>query len=627
MTSASPTRFATLALLGGAVIFASCREEKKPGEPGPRVDLGITLRTSVGTVAALCQEAQSLLLRIAEPDRETTFVYSAKGDVLYGCGGACADPVIQRAFGAPTRVVVELLDIAPANFGPNETYSVVCRGVADARLPGEITVEGTAVEADVKVLRVGAVNPLFDGIGEHPTAHSLAGAPIRAVPPYGTLARTATGGGIVFAGGFVFGTNDATSDLHVFDPLALTMRISPEGLMTPRGGLSATAIDGPDGASSILFAGGAASPGSESWNHGEVHRGTSREVVSLHNRRSGHSAVYLPDYEDLPGLTMGATPRNAVLLIGGCSQGQCVPPLTGSTPSTSTMEAVYLDRPSSANPSICLGTAGSLGSCSYASLESECGPQTAHLCAGPPRSLGAAGPLKGAPSVRLYTGQGYTAAGAATGDGWVLENQYFSDFDVLGGGRAVFAPAVATLGSSDLGIFGGYLSGGTSTALVVRVNPFLGDDRGPLRAPRGNATATALLDGRVAIIGGDIADISAPDYTNTVEIYDPAGVGTSAYLSRPGTTCTTAGDLGCETMANDRAGHAAVRIDGALSWLNGAVVIAGGKQASMDTVEPELFVPAYECGEDGRVAEPLRTQVDFCDRNRVGEIPTDPRTP
>lgn len=629
MNARKASRLAALSILAGATSFAACGEKKKPGRPGPAVSLSIQLLTpgnaSFGTY---CPGTGAILLTIEDADRELTFLYSPSG-ALHGCpGGPCGDEAIQTAFTAPRKITVEAISRGVQGYAVGDAFDVICRGVADARLPEQIMVgDDLAVEADVKILRVGSINPLFDDGTQHPTTYALAGAPVNAVPPFETLARTATGGGIVFAGGFMPFTNVASAGIFLFDPLALTMRSADETLVNARGGLTATAIaDDLTGLTSILFAGGALSTTTSASMSAELYVPGSQPVVfDMFRRRSGHSAVYLPNYRN-----GGETPRNAVMLIGGCGVGIC-PGLTSTPPATATMEQFYLRRPSAGvgTAPFCTNTLDQPGVCSDASLESDCAPGK---CATPARSLGAAGPLGGDMPRRLYTGQGYEGAGSATGKGWGLSELGFDELLVDGGFHPVFAPAVATLGTN-LGMFGGY----DTDVMQVAATKFsfevtqAGDSTLPdMNSPRAEFTATTLLDGRVLVAGGNTATFGAPNYVNTLEILDAAEAAFT-YVSLRGMTCDPVNaPAQCEVMAGRRAGHAAVRIDGSLAWTNGAVVIAGGKRDD-GTVVPDLFVPAYACealGERaGLLPEALSGKVDYCDRGRISQKPANPREP
>ena len=410
--SRSAPRLAALALLAAGVLIASCRDDgAKDGGPGPALSLEIELRApGTQTVTALCTTAAGAVLVTidddADPARTFRFLFSTSGQ-LFGCGGAACtteESVLQTALVDPRKVSVEVIDLSPDQFVATAAYDVLCRGVADVRVGTDLTMAGSALRARVKMLRVGGINPLFDGTGDHPTNQFLAGSPLRAAPANGTPARTGSGGGIVFAGGFDVTTGAATAAIHLFDPVTLSLRAAPVTMQELRGGLTATAIEGSLGESRVLFAGGARSTTAASFNDGELYDPFAQDltVIPLYRARSGHSAVYLPQYDDLGG----SAARPAVLLLGGCAAGMCAggPDALGKTGS---LEAFYLDSPPvSTLGAACTSAAGSPGSCTFSFGEgASCGSN----CVSPGRSLAAAGPLKGPGSV-LYFGHGYAAS-------------------------------------------------------------------------------------------------------------------------------------------------------------------------------------------------------------------------
>jgi hypothetical protein len=230
-----------------------------------------------------------------------------------------------------------------------------------------------------------------------------------------------------------------------------------------------------------------------------------------------------------------------------------------------------------------------------------------------------------APAVFVAGGRDGAAAKATTerfnasGAGSFLDKDPLLD--------AARAPASETLLPDTTAIWGGF--GDTSLSATTKLRSYTANgqpiDQGDMRLDRGFHVVRRLLDRTVLVTGGTDNDAPAEGHVS-IERMSPANVnGSFQFVGRNGATCTDPqGDdaATCVTMVAPRYGHQMVLIDGSQTWLNGAVVVAGG-----DAV-PEIFVPAYACegsspvDVDGTVI----AGVDFCDLGRpaVTLTPFDP---
>jgi len=194
-------------------------------------------------------------------------------------------------------------------------------------------------------------------------------------------------------------------------------------------------------------------------------------------------------------------------------------------------------------------------------------------------------------------------------------------------------PATVPLSYDVVVMFGGFVTGPNDplgpTAQWVALDPAQGTlANGTLRQARGYATGTLLLDGRVVVVGG----IDATTFLASAEIFERSNDeigGQFEYLTPAGkATCDPGND--CERMSEARYAHAATRVAGSSSWLEGSVLITGGS-FSVPAGTSELFVPAYHCSGDNKPVNRLdgtRTpDVEFCDRLREPQRVTDPQKP
>jgi hypothetical protein len=287
-------------------------------------------------------------------------------------------------------------------------------------------------------------------------------------------------------------------------------------LQTGRAGAAAVAL--PDGR--ILITGGSDANGvplaSADFFNSD---GTFSSAPSMNAARSGHAALVLPD--------------GRVLVSGGRTSGG------GITNSAETYDP----------------QANSWQMLSATMIEARAGHTASQLLNGD--VLLAGGTNSGGPLSALEifdeTNDSFTSVGTLT-----RARQEHADA-VLNDGRVLIA--------------GGTGVDASGNAIALSSTEIYDPDAGsvsagpPMSAPRARLSATTLLDGTVALIGGN----NGSNDLSSIEIYDPAAGGIS---------------LSPASLATPRSGHLAFLLP-----YNSSVLVLGGTSAGSELASAELFVP------------------------------------
>jgi len=602
-----------------------------------------------GSFDTTCAGAGSYLLSIDTNGAgvfQYQLLFNSTRTALHGCGTPAEECPAGTGLGAElpaiSRVMVEGLSVTPAFYLTSSgAIDVVCRGIADEVIvPGSITFEALAptptpaalpsyadtgrFTINVKMLEVGASNPLPIGTGIVPTQRRFGAAASLSVPEH-NIGIGAPAGHVAIAGGIESG-GTLPDQIWEFDPQTLSFSQSVSTLTMDgvgRVGLSATTYVGPGGEPTILFAGGSSAAALQtadavSW----------QPTTSFHHTmgvaRSFHGAAYL----------QRAIP--VIVLLGGANFEDATQSLGGGELS----DYAYFAPPSAALPPPCQIVPTANGT--------FCDPSNNLLTAA--RGFGATIPFVegGAPKV-------WFAGGAAGGSSRVEAEPFlgastgaFDSSNALAAAAAGGAGAVLT-SSGQPGInnypllFGGLEAPG---AAIGRNLAFIRTGAGSatqlsnnMKIPRGALSAVTLRDRTVLLVGGR-DDGALVDGIAPLEVFvpnaSPIDLGEFRFVATPGGACDTTGvsTTGCPALVTPRWGQTATRLEETWTWLDGAVLIAGGGQPS--TSGAELFVPAYRCQDDspvtpltGEAAEVLSnpTLPALCDLGRIAVSITNPTAP
>jgi len=564
------------------------------------------------TVATVCSGAKATIVSFdtdGDPAFEYRFLFDPSGQLLYGCDGVCESGVIDGEIPVPRRVMIEGITVPPTEYGIRR-HDVACRGIADpSSRMGTIDLSPVhfpglddTVHIDVPMLRVGAFNGMFSA--DNPTAVAMEASLL--VPPEsrnevaGAL-RVSTGGIVVAAGGFAYpDTNDAYLQVWEFHPWEVAWERTATTSTGHWFGSAESFVDA-DGNPAVLIVGGLGTNAGAVLQADVYHRGKAQTDAYPIRAPRIFSGVARTTERDDP----------VIAVLGGCLD---------NTYYAIDYELFY----PIARPAGCAG-AGSPGFCTPTSsimVEGRCQGGFERL-AGDRFWFGTGMTFDGDLSTGAYV---FDASGAGSYGDPIAENIATVQVPVR-------HPTTARLHDDVIGMFGGVLTPGPVTPIGVTdrwvaLHPVTGSlATGVMRKPRGFATATRLLDGRVLVAGG-LADASVP--LDSAEIFERANDesgGEFENISPAGhTSCVDGGD--CERMSQARNAHVATAIVGSSTWLEGAVLITGGSLGAFGT--PELFVPAYDC--DGtrpvnRFDGERVPNVELCDRLRDPVKITDPRKP
>lgn len=592
----------------------ACRKEGDGATRFPHLEIVVSypVTGAFRDFPAVCSGAGATLISLdTDGDRgfEYRFLFDAAGEVLWGCdGGPCEGP-IRGELPVPRRVMIEGITVTPAEYGIRR-HDVACRGIADpeSRM-GELLVSPThfpglddTVHAEVPMLRVGAFNGMFDATG--PTAPGMAAALL--VPEEFREAvlgdpRTATGGIVVAAGGYqVPDSNFALTDVWEFHPWEIAWERTASTTTGHFYGSAESFVDA-SGEPGVLFVGGL----------GTNQRGVFRADVY----RSGKAVT--DSYPTAAARYFSGVGRvrdredATIAVLGGCYG-----PNAHDTYQHD-FEYFFPD----ARPTGCPG-AGTPGFCTPAPastmVEGRCQGGLALL-----------------PDGRIWFGTGIRDDDLLSDYAYIFDASAAGLFGepVAGVQTPVRLPATVPLSDDVVAMFGGFVSGPNDplgpTSQWVAFDPAQGSlVTGNLRKARGFATGTRLLDGRILVAGG----LDATTTLASAELFergsDEIG-GEFEYLSPAGrSTCDPGSD--CEEMSELRYAHAATRVAGSSTWLEGSVLITGGS-FSVPPGTSELFVPAYHCSGDNKPVNRLDgtrvPDVELCDRLREPQRVTDPSKP
>jgi hypothetical protein len=598
--------------------------------PTERANLVIDLQYPTGVN---CDDVQTWLLKVdtaGGPSWSYTLLFDAAHEI-YGCGGTAAPcnpaPALygMDLLGAK-KVELEGLTAMPsvwvATTSTSAGLQVVCRGIADASvIPGSIAIasasptpapQPTAVPVDVtvhlQVMRVGASNTVF---GTLPPDRLWAAAASLSSARFGFDDGQ---GRILLAGGSPDSSAaNPQAGMYSFSPQTLTFS-SAGTLSSARAGLSATAtLFG--GQPAVVFAGGGggANGSVASTDVDVVFADGTIHPMALPQPRSYHSAVYLDGG--------GAAP--VIAIAGGAHLVGGTPVAQWTSPGDTTMEVIV---PAGSGSTVCGGDGTTCG------LAASTGG----------RGLAAVERISGVPD-SLFIGGGTGAN--ATWETAPSSTLIPSSTSPLTGALPYIASATAVIdsaGNPDLDgkplIFGG--SSGDdpfANASVSTVSQFRGSSVAllatTLNPKRAFLTATTLRDHTILLAGGmNTTNGTNHPATSTLERFRPQFV--TAGNTQTGVVEALPGG---PALVAARFAHTATRIEGSRTWLDGAVLIAGGAQSS--STLPELFVPSYKCDSAGQPVSEAVTSTGIplaldpgsnpalpqpCDRGRVKEPITDP---
>lgn len=592
--------------------ISACRKEAAPGR-FPHLDITVSYPATGAfrDFASVCSGAAATLVSFdTDADRgfEYRFLFDASGEVLWGCGNAPCDGPIEKDLPVPRRVMIEGITVTPAEYGVRR-HDVACRGIADpAARMGEIVVSpmhfpglDDTVHVEVPMVRVGAFNGMFDATG--PTAPGMAAALLIAEEHREEVSgdlRVSTGGVVVAAGGYeVPDPNRPAMDVWEFHPWEIAWERTATTTTGHFYGNAESFLDA-SGEPGVIFVGGL----------GTNQRGVFQ--ADAYRRGKGGTDPYLTAVPRFfPGVArVRDREEPAIAVLGGCY---------GASALDSYQQDFEYFFPAG-RPAGCAG-AGSPGFCTPAPsvmVEGRC-----------------QGGLASLPGGRLWFGTGLRDDGLISDYAYVFDGSAAGAFGepVADVQTPVRLPATVPLADDVVALFGGILTPPTlpidATDRWVAFDPLTGTlANGTLRQPRGYATATMLLDGRILVAGG----IDGAGALDSAEIFERGNEeigGQFEHLAPAGTATCTPG-LDCEKMSEARYAHAATRIVGSSSWLEGSVLITGGS-LNVSAGTSEIFVPPYYC--DG-AAKPVNRldgarvpDVELCDRLRDPLKLTDPRNP
>lgn len=562
-------------------------------------------------IATVCSGAKATLVSLdtdGDSGFEYRFLFDAGGNELWGCGddAPCTGP-IDGELPVPRRVMIEGITVSPNEYG-DRRHDVACRGMADAKngmgaiLSPPLAFPGLedATHAVVPMLRVGAFNGLFStempaGFG---VAASLLVAPGDREDVLGDL-RVSTGGIVVAAGGSdLANTLDAHTGVWEFHPWEIAYELVATMNTGHTYGDAQPFLDA-DGQPHVLFVGGIGTAGRAVLRADSYSRGI---PVTQPHAQSGERYF--------PGVAPVETAEGpAIAVLNGCWG-----PTGAHTAYQHDFEVFY----PIAAPAGCANQ-GSPGFCTKntgVSIEGRC--QAGIL------------PLEDG---RIWFATGVRDDNQMSDYTYVFDEtaqQPFLQLDNLQT-PVRLAPSVP-FGEDRVALFGGFVSApGQADATTDRWTILHPDEgalaEGRLLTRRGYMTATMLLDGRVLVAGGFETGVGFLDTAEIVERATEELGGQAEWIAPAGhSTCDPGVD--CERMSEIKYGHAATRIEGSATWLEGAVLLSGGTTSPAGT--SELFVPAYHC--DGtrpvnRLDGARVPDVELCDRLRDPPAITDPRKP
>ena len=638
--------------------------------PQEQTTIGLNLVWPAGgAIDSTCAGAQAFLLRINTDGTSAwqyTLLFNQSRTEIYGCEAAPNQPcpagtTFLEPLTSIRRVMVEGVDVTPEAFA-SASHDVVCRGVADADVVAESIahVEATptpvpqetqtyvithAFTVNVDMLRIGAGNALPMGdVGIVPIDRRFGAAASFSEPGRGIgVGPGGPRGRIVLAGGVSSGTT-LPNEIWEFDAQRLEFSTSSTTLTAGAqgvAGLSATTyvhgIMNPQPA--VLFAGGL--QGSTLQTNALTYRIGSSTRLATVAARAFHSAAYLGERNGDDAV---------VALLGGLGGTVASGSVTFGTGPLADYEYYFTPE------SYSIGVGGGCpGANPGPATGAFCKPTTDPMVV--PHGL-AAGILyfpstPDDPNVWLAGG---SANGASTsisstenfagaGDGSFTANTVL-DTPALGAAGVVFKGSGNTTLDGKPVVIGG-LSDSSAPNAITRANVRItvADSQqltSQMRRARGLLQATPLRDRTMLITGGRDAG-AAVDGIAPVEVLVAAtnGVANSAlatfrFMPTPTGACDPTSTIatGCATLLDERWGHTATRLDETQTWLDGAVLVAGGSTGGLSA---ELFVPALLCSAANlpvspvtlAAAEPLSNPslADTCDLGRDPFAITDPANP
>lgn len=658
----------TLTIFSG---LASCDKGKKTVTverflpTGSITTLDLSVEYPPNGNVTTCAGAQSYVVSIDTNGTGVwrySLLFDATRTALYGCPDAqtmCpAGTTLTSEIGSIERVMIEGLSVLPSAYSTSSgAIDVICRGVADASIvPAsiELTVSTATPEptntptyattrtfaVQVQLLRIGAGNELPFGGGAAPPQTRFGAAASYSDPQHDIgIGALGPRGRIALAGG-VTSTGALPGEIWEFDPATLSFTMTPATLTsggTGLAGLSATAFaHGAGETPAILFAGGSAgaTPQGRVAMTLQYGGGLARLLTTAGGGgRSFHGAAYLERGASDPAIALIGgvdfdTSTQTVGTTARASYEYFVPPtsvLAGNCPAAATTEGAF-----------CTPTANILAVARgyFANIPiSEGGAPKVWIGGGTATNLALS-------SAETFDGGGdgsftideLIGASAAGGAGAVLESSGQAGLD----GLAIMVGGFTSPNGMQARSAAYYrLAGGGGTGTSPLPN---------LKHARGGLRATTLRD-RTILLSGGRNDVAAPaDLTNgipTVEFLVPvtgAGLAEFRFGPRPGdATCAPAGSTGqgCATLLAPRWGHSATRLNQTQTWLDGAVLIAGGGGTADSSTE--LFIPAYACDgsnlpvspSTGEPAELLSNAAfpALCDLGRIAQPITNPLSP